>query len=261
MFPTYGKTSVHRGSYGKKQGNFYVFFYFSGFEKVRRLIISLKGDEKGNFPLSLSVKTPRPPYGASPWNCLFRLRNVQGEQGDCAVKSLTCVREPRRRSRFRSRVSAPLSARNRVKLVWLDFGISNKCRRVRQAIHFYANSVNATVRQYISFSVSNADVHDGRWFGWRGVPIIETEWLLVDKNALLFCYFTTFYYLCIIIHSFLVVCVTRRETGGEIFIYTAHSWRRNGIPSPTTVISSLHTKIIKHLSFLYSLCHCCRHDD
>ena len=66
IFPTYGKTSVHRGSYGKKQGNFYVFFYFSGFEKVRRLIISLKGVEKGNFPLSLSVKTPRPPYGASP---------------------------------------------------------------------------------------------------------------------------------------------------------------------------------------------------
>ena len=92
MFPTYGKTSVHRGSYGKKQGNFYVFFYFSGFEKVRRLIISLKGDEKGNFPLSLSVKTPRPPYGASPQNLVFRLRNVQGEQGDCAVKSLTCVR-------------------------------------------------------------------------------------------------------------------------------------------------------------------------
>ena len=146
----------------KKQGNFYVFFYFSGFEKVRRLIISLKGDEKGNFPLSLSVKTPRPPYGASPWNCLFRLRNVQG---DCAVRSLTCVREPRRRSRFRSRVSAPLSARNRVKLVWLDFGISNKCRR------------------YYSSSVSNVDVHDGRWFGWRGVPIIETEWLLVDKNT------------------------------------------------------------------------------
>lgn len=58
MFPTYGKTSVHRGSYGKKQGNFYVFFYFSGFEKVRRLIISQKGVEKGNFPLSLSVKTP-----------------------------------------------------------------------------------------------------------------------------------------------------------------------------------------------------------
>ena len=145
--------------------NFSKLFNLFGIEKVRRLIISLKGDEKGNFPLSLSVKTPRPPYGASPWNCLFRLRNVQGEQGDCAVKSLTCVREPRRRSRFRSRVSAPLSARNRVKLVWLDFGISNKCRR------------------YYSSSVSNADVHDGRWFGWRGVPIIETEWLLVDKNA------------------------------------------------------------------------------
>ena len=36
------------------------------------------------------------------------------QQGDWAVKSLTCVREPRRRSRFRSRVSAPLSAKNRV---------------------------------------------------------------------------------------------------------------------------------------------------
>ena len=75
------------------------------------------------------------PYGASLQNLVFRLRNVQGEQGDCAVKSLTCVREPRRRSRFRSR----------------DFGISNKCRRL--------------VRLYISFSVSNADVPDGRWFG------------------------------------------------------------------------------------------------
>ena len=54
---------------------------------------------------------PPMPYGASLQNLVFRLRNVQG---DCAVKSLTCVREPRRRSRFRSRVSAPLSARNRV---------------------------------------------------------------------------------------------------------------------------------------------------
>ena len=156
--------------------NFSKLFNLFGIEKVRRLIISLKGDEKGNFPLSLSVKTLRPPYGATPQNLVFRLRNVQGEQGDCAVKSLTCVREPRRRSRFRSRVSAPLSAENRVKLVWLDFGISNKCRRVRQAIHFYANSVNATVRQYIYSSASNADVHDGRWFGWRGVPILKTGW-------------------------------------------------------------------------------------
>ena len=57
---------------------------------------------------------PPMPYGASLQNLVFRLRNVQGEQGDWAVKSLTCVREPRRRSRFRSRVSAPLSARNRV---------------------------------------------------------------------------------------------------------------------------------------------------
>ena len=179
--------------------NFSKLFNLFGIEKVRRLIISLKGDEKGNFPLSLSVKTPRPPYGASPWNCLFRLRNMQGEQGDCAVKSLTCVREPRRRSRFRSRVSAPLSARNRVKLVWLDFGISNKCRR------------------YYSSSVSNVDVHDGRWFGWRGVPIIETEWLLVDKNVYRYCYLITFHYLCIIIHSFLVVCVLRRETVAQIF--------------------------------------------
>ena len=44
----------------------------------------------------------------------FYTKLLQGEQGDCAVRSLTCVREPRRRSRFRSRVSAPLSAKNRV---------------------------------------------------------------------------------------------------------------------------------------------------
>ena len=112
-----GKNCIHRHSYRKNSVNSTLFFNFSGIENVRRLTISLKGDEKGNFPLSLSVKTPRPPYGASPQNLVFRLRNVQGEQGDCAVKSLTCVREPRRRSRFRSRVSAPLSAENRVKLV------------------------------------------------------------------------------------------------------------------------------------------------
>ena len=41
--------------------------------------------------------------------------------------------------------------------------------------------------------------------------------LMVDKKRLLFCYFTTFYYLCIIIHSFLVVCVLRRETVAQIF--------------------------------------------
>ena len=34
---------------------------------------------------------------------------------------------------------------------------------------------------------------------------------------LVFCYSTTFYYLCIIIHSFLVVCVLRRETVAQIF--------------------------------------------
>ena len=37
---------------------------------------------------------PPMPYGASLQNLVFRLRNVQGEQGDWAVKSLTCVREP-----------------------------------------------------------------------------------------------------------------------------------------------------------------------
>ena len=110
----------------KNSVNSTFFFNFSGLEKVRRLIVSLKGVQKGIFPLSLSVKTPRPPCGATLQNLVFVLRNVQG---DCTVDVLTCVREPRRRSQFRSRLSAPLIARNRVKLVWLDFGINNKCRR------------------------------------------------------------------------------------------------------------------------------------
>ena len=145
----------------QKSAIFSAFPFLFGFQKItsadNQRIKGFKREKIKNFFPCLLRRSPRPPYGASPWNCLFRLRNVQGEQGDCAVKSLTCVREPRRRSRFRSRVSAPLSARNRVKLVWLDFGISNKCRR------------------YYSSSASNANVHDGRWFGWRGVPIIETE--------------------------------------------------------------------------------------
>ena len=41
--------------------------------------------------------------------------------------------------------------------------------------------------------------------------------LMVDKKRFLFCYFTSFYYLCIIIHSFLVVCVLRRETVAQVF--------------------------------------------
>ena len=45
----------------KNSVNSTLFFNFSGLEKVRRLIISLKGDKKGNFPLSLSVKTPDRP--------------------------------------------------------------------------------------------------------------------------------------------------------------------------------------------------------
>ena len=92
------------------------------------------------------------PYGASLQNLVFRLRNVQGEQGDWAVKSLTCVREPTtQESVSLTRVSTAFSQKSCSNLFERDFGISNKCRRL--------------VRLYISFSVSNANVPDGRWFG------------------------------------------------------------------------------------------------
>ena len=51
-------------------------------------------------------------------------------------------------------------------------------------------------------------------------PRLRRSALMVDKKLLLFCYFTTFYYLCIIIHSFLVICVLRRETVAQIFLFS-----------------------------------------
>ena len=83
------------------------------------------------------------PYGASLQNLVFRLRNVQGEQGG----ERTATQE----SVSLTRVSTAFSQKSCSNLFERDFGNSNKGRRL--------------VRLYISFSVSNANVPDGRWFG------------------------------------------------------------------------------------------------
>ena len=57
------------------------------------------------------------PCGATPCDCYFRYRNMQArqaEQGDCAVKSLTCESEPLTQEKVSvERVSTAFS-RNRV---------------------------------------------------------------------------------------------------------------------------------------------------
>ena len=75
---------------------------------------------------------------------------------------------------------------------------------------------------------------------------------MVDKKRLLFCYFTTFYYLCIIIHSFLVICVLRRETVAQVFysrLMLDGAMAAN--LSPPTIIKH----ISKSLSIIKITCH------